>query len=218
MRGLIFIFFTSILIGLLTYAIFYHFQPIQQSTTPAITPTLAEPYQYTPEIAPTNTLRGDISSIEGDVSWVSRIATEPASLSAGIQIQQGEQIVTAVESEVSIDFEDDVNITLSENTRLAITQTLPASIVLTQRYGNVRYTVSSSKYPISVRIRRLLVRMYEGEVDISVEEDDPVISVDVSEGAAEVAYNDSDFTSQRLMIEDGEVFTFNNDERIGTIE
>src|SRR3989344_1305020 len=56
------------------------------------------------EPAPSESLKGSIVSRSGTLLWESRIASSPGKLEDAVQIQQGERLITEVESSATVSF------------------------------------------------------------------------------------------------------------------
>ncbi|MBP7967508.1 hypothetical protein KAZ66_04510 [Candidatus Woesebacteria bacterium] len=218
----VFLFILSFVIGVASYIGYTRLTvaPFVKvtSSSPTPTPTLTSTFTYSLEKAPPDTLKARILSREGQALWESRTATIPGVLKEDIEVQQGETVGTAEDASMTLALGDALDIDLQESSLLAFTQTLPQSIVLTQTEGTIEYRLSSRTQPVAVRVRRLLVRLRTGTIQIKTTPDDSVIQVTVGEGSATIAYNDADFTSQRLSLVKGDVFEFDNDTREGSIE
>ena len=218
----VFLFILSFVIGIASYIGYSRLTvaPVAKETSSSPTPTLTvtTTFTYSLEKAPPDTLKARILSREGQSLWESRTATIPGIMKENIEVQQGETVGTAADGRMSLALGDALELDLMEDSLLAFTQTLPQSIVFTQLRGTIDYTLSSRSQPVAVRVRRLLVRLRTGTIQIETTPDDSVIRVTVGEGSATIAYNDADFTSQRLSLVKGDVFEFDNDTREGSIE
>jgi len=188
---------------------------IVTSITPAPTATPESAVSdFSLENAPSKSLRGEITSMKGELKWQSRLATESAELLEPITVQQGEKVVTGEKSSMSIDF-GACNLDLFSGTELEIIQTLPENILFHQISGDVDY-VKTGDYPISVRVDYLLIEA-NGDFSVSVNPDWPIVYVTMKSGSAVAAYNDLNFLSHEINITKGKTFTFNYDTRRGAL-
>jgi hypothetical protein len=145
--------------------------------------------------APSESLKGTIVFLSGDVSWQSRIATEASLISKPMQIQQGEEIVTKENGQAVVVFSNIANIVISPKTNVNFIQTLPNNILIGQNSGTVDYKKLGDN-PLSVRSQDLLIKINQGEISVSVSEKQPYITVDVKEGSITVGYNDLSFLTK----------------------
>ncbi len=175
------------------------------STTPYI-----KPNEFSIENAPTQSIKGMIQTLTGDVEWEGRVATQAAKINSPQTIQQGESISTKEDGKINLIFPTAVNLSIFPNTDLAIVQTLPVNIVFSQAKGIVDY-ISLSSVPVSVRSHSLLIQLNEGEMVLTVSDTTPFITLDIKKGSATIAYNDSQNISQVVKVKEGKRFVFNDD-------
>jgi len=219
------IFIVTVLIGFCSTLVYYALVDKAQSdlgSTPTPTPKIEA---YDLEKAPPSSLKGKITQMIGDVGWQSRVATEPASITEPIPIQQGEKLVTGKDSKAIIQFQGDTTIQISAESGVNLTQTLPANIVVTQENGTVIYAQNESTIPLSVRARHLLIRLHEGSISVQLaektNEDDEItdsaITVNMLKGSATTAYNDLDYQTHTLNLVAGNTLLFDEIRRKSSI-
>jgi len=180
-------------------------------TTPSVTPIPT----FSLERAPSESLRGEIVSLSGDIQWQSRIATEAAKIDKPISLQQGEDVSTGTDGKLVFDFNNAVNVSMAKNTDVGIVQTLPENIVFSQTTGNVVYQKTGT-FPVSIRCKNLLVNVDEGQVNVVVNDINPnLITVLVNKGSTTVAYNSRTFVAVKKVIKEGKRFVFNNYTKTG---
>lgn len=181
------------------------------SPLPVIFPTATIPPKssFSLEQAPSESLRGTIATLAGEVSYVGRIATEAAIISPGQPVQQGENYLTGAESSVTINFGEAVRILMEENAEVDVIQTLPGKMVFSQVDGIVTYMASEN---VTVRTAYLLTQL-NGEVRIGRDSAKSMVTVDMASGSAVAAYNDGDYQSHTIELETGQVLQFNYDTR-----
>ena len=167
------------------------------------------------ENAPTESLRGKITAITGEIGWQGRTATEAAKLSSPITIQQGEKLSTGKKSSLSLLFSDACSLAFSENTEVEIIQTLPANIVFSQTSGRANY-IKTGSYPVSIRAMSLLVEE-DGDITVSINPNLPLVTLTLTSGKATAAYNDLYYVSHEVRLTTGQTFTFNYDMQEGVL-
>jgi hypothetical protein len=163
------------------------------------------------ENAPSESLRGQISAMTGEIDWTNRVATEASKLSSPVTIQQGEELSTGVKSGLSLVFPEVCSVKFSQNTDIQIIQTLPANIFFAQISGTGEYTKTGSD-PVSVRVLNLLANV-DGDTVISINQLKPIITLTVKSGTATVAYNDLNYVSHEVTVPKGKTLTFNSGTR-----
>lgn len=166
--------------------------------------------------APSKSLRGTIVSLFGDVGWQSRIATEPAQITKPMQIQQGEKIVVKEEGLAHVAFSRIVDIAIYPKTEIDFIQTLPSNILIEQNSGKSDY-IKINNNSLSIRSLGLLIKIIQGEITVSVSENQPYITVDIKKGSITAGYNDLDYTTQTLSVSSHERLIFRTDTKRVTL-
>jgi hypothetical protein len=162
---------------------------------------------FSVEDAPSDSLRGHIATMSGEILWQSRVATAPAALITQPEILQGENIVTKETGTIVLDYKNAARITIQPDSELDIVQSLPANLVMTQQSGTITFEKLGS-VPLSVKSSNLLVNQDQGKMSITVSPDQTSVTVDVLEGTAHAAYTDENNTSQVTEIPEGNEFVF----------
>jgi hypothetical protein len=103
-------------------------------------------------------------------------------------------------------------VTLLPKTNINLEQTLPDNFVFSQSTGSVQYTNATDK-ALGVRSHHILVQTNKGSFTLTVKEDSPFINVNVKEGTAEAAFNDTENVSQLVTIPAGKELFFDDDKR-----
>jgi hypothetical protein len=165
---------------------------------------------------PSESLKGTIVSLSGDVSWQSRVATEASEITKPMQIQQGEEIFTKEKGQAAVIFSGAANILIYPKTKVNFIQTLPSNILIGQNTGTVEYKLLN-KSPLSVRSQDLLIKVNQGEISISVSEKQPYITVDVKEGSITAGYNDLNFLTKVVDVAENKRLIFRTDTKRTTI-
>lgn len=164
------------------------------------------------EKAPKNSVKGTIESLSGSVKWESRTATAPSEIIKPVTIQQGEILETGEDGKVTIIFPDITSITLSSQSKISITQTLPANFVFDQKEGSVAYE-KTGQTPISIRALHLLTTLNTGKLTLTIDKESAEITIVVKKGSATVGFNNLENISTVINIEEGEEFIYNDDTR-----
>lgn len=165
--------------------------------------------------APALSTKGLILQLEGEVLWESRIATEPSALVAHTILQQGESLITGKDGSVTVSFAEAASLELSNNSKVDIIQTLPVDIVFLQQKGIITYQAFKSS--VSIRSNRLLTTIRNGSLRINVDEKLRIVTVTVLNGQAIVAYNNANIISQTHVLNAGDSFRFESDQREGKL-
>lgn len=209
--------FLVILIAVLAGFYLYYKQKFGQVVStplPTITEVTSQPTStsnFSLENAPTESLKGNIPVMTGEVDWQDRVATEAAKISSPSAIQQGEKLITGEKSTLSLVFPSAVSVKFLEKTAIEMIQTLPANLVFSQTTGMAEYTKTGG-YPVSVRTLNLLTNI-TGDTIISINPDKPIITLTVKSGDVTVAYNDLKYLSHEVTITAGHTYTFNSGTR-----
>jgi len=209
--------FLIILIAVLTGLYLFYKQKAEQivstplPTISEITPQPTFTSNFSLENAPTESLKGSITKMTGEVDWQDRIATEAAKISSPITIQQGEKLLTGEKSTLSLVFPSAVSINFSEKTTIEMMQTLPVDLVFSQTTGTAEYNKTDND-PVSVRTLNLLTNI-TGDTIISINPNKPIITLIVKSGDITVAYNDLKYLSHEVTISAGHTYTFNSGTR-----
>jgi hypothetical protein len=171
---------------------------------------------FDPEIPPKEALVGKILSFSGEVKWRGRAATEGAKLSEVRAIQQGEELETEEGGKVVVEFPDILQMTALEKSHLNFAQTLPVNLVVVQSQGIVDYHLIGDK-KFSIRVLHLLVEQSIGNIVISIDPDQPLMTVNVKKGYVKIAFNDKDNLTNVVEVKEGERFVFDDEEREGRV-
>ena len=205
MRSLLFG-LASMLIGFLCYDAYNSWFTSQHSISVisevSLTPT-AMPFSISPP--PKNAIVGEVVALKGEVFWQSRISSDESKLESSSNIQQGE-VVKTEDGTLTMLFENACNISLEPDTTTSFIQTLPNNILISQNTGIATYT-RLSEVPVTIRAARMLIDLQK-DAEVTVVVDDTEVIITTENGEVELGYNDSDFVSQRVMIEEGEEATF----------
>lgn len=168
------------------------------------------------EKAPSDSLIGKITKMNGDIFWQSRVATDSAKLGSPINIQQGENLITKEKSNTSVLFDKNLEVNIGEKSEVDFVQTLPANIVLVQGAGVVEYKKLDG-VPVSIRTLHLLIEN-GGDINVSLDDKKPIITLEVVSGSATFSYNDTDNITSVTTISAGKKLIFNDDTRTVVVE
>lgn len=184
-------------------------------TIPGILPT-QKTSSFSLVNAPSESLKGEISTMSGQILWQSRVATEEAQISSPQLIQQGEKLETGKNSALVLKYDGIVKVTFSPETAIDIIQTLPSNLVFSQDSGSAEYKNLGSTSVVSVRALSLLVQN-SGDISVSINPQRPIVTLVVKSGIATVAYNSLGFVSHEFTIPAGRTYTFNDHTRTGVL-
>lgn len=182
----------------------------QQLKTPLATSS------FSLETAPSESLRGTIASLSGEVGWQSRTATDTAKITKPMQIQQGERIVTKDTGRAIIVFANTVTLAVNPKTEIDFIQTLPTNILIGQNSGTANY-IKLNGNPLSIRSLDLLTKINQGDITVSISEAQPYIIIDVKSGLITVAYNDINYITQVINVTSGKRLIFRTDTKRVTL-
>ncbi len=167
--------------------------------------------RFSLEKAPTQSLVGNITNLEGTILFESRLATESAKIIKPQEIQQGEELATLGDGKLTLDFKDVAQINMAENSDLSVVQTLPSNLVFRQKLGSVEYK-KLGQIPLSVRVGHLLIDT-NATTNVSFTADSPITTVTQINGIALIAYNDLENNSNVINLLAGQTLTFNEAKR-----
>lgn len=167
------------------------------------------------ENAPTESLRGKITKLTGDVAWQSRVATEEAKVENLTEVQQGERVVTGTDGSLAISFENAVNISISKNSDLDIVQTLPVNLVFLQNSGIVNYEKTGDS-PVSVRSMHLIA-VGSKEINVNVDKEKSLTTIKNVDGELKITFNDLNFNVKEITVTKGKTYVFNDKTRRGVL-
>jgi hypothetical protein len=202
---------------LLGFFLIFSYKKINQAITSQQLKTPLTQSAFSLDVAPAKSLRGTIISLFGEVSWQSRIATESSLITEAMQIQQGETIKTSETGRAVVIFFKIVNINIYPKTEINLIQTLLSNIVIEQNSGKSEYT-KLDNYPLNIRSKNLLIKINQGGITVTMNEDQPYVLVDVKSGSITIGYNDSNYITRVLDIKSGNRLIFQTDtKKVGIV-
>ncbi len=207
-----FFFLYALVGGFILVGLYFRFTGVKKPNVEIKIPFIGS--QFSLENAPSESLKGKIISMSGEVNWLSRVATESSKLANNTQLQQGESVMTGSEGNIKIQFGNAAEINLLPKTQIDIIQTLPDNIVFNQASGSALFK-KTANYPLSVRALHLLVET-ENSVTISI--DNSIVTLKSDLGNSKAAFNDLNNESQVITVTEGSRYTFNDDTRQGDQE
>jgi hypothetical protein len=148
--------------------------------------------------APSETLKGNIISLSGDVKWQSRTATQASQITHKIEIQQGEDILTGKDGTISILIPEKLNINLGPESEINFIQTLPENILIEQKSGIALYE-NPKKQNVTVRISGLIVKLNSGNTKVTTDPKSDYVTIDV-DGNITASYNDLNIISRIVSV------------------
>ncbi len=208
------LFLIFVAIGIVAVTLYTAIQPKSKSTLTPVAQKQEQPFSIV--FPPSNSLKGMITAMSGDVQFQSRVATAPAKLSQPQPVQQAEEYFTGDNGTVSILFANTLSVKMDPKTHLNFVQTLPVNIVINQYKGTVVYA-KLGIVPVSVRTQRLLITV-NGTIIVSFNEDQSQSFIEVQKGSATIAYNDINFNSVLQKVEENQTFKFDYPTKTGIIE
>ncbi len=173
--------------------------------------------KFSLEKAPSESLQGNIATISGTVTWLSRTAAKPIKLTSLRTIQQGEDLTTGSNGIAVIRIKNDSSLFLFPNTHVSIIQLLPQNFVFVQNKGAVRYE-NTIQVPISIRSFDLVTIINKGIVMLSVDPKKLTATVSVEKGIVNEGYEDLQNTSNVVTANAGQTFLYDETNKVGTIQ
>lgn len=213
MKNFLFFIF-SLLLGI---ALMFAIKTGVRQTTKIVNPN-SKSFSFSLEKAPGESIKGNITSLSGNVGWQSRTATETAQITSLQAVQQGEAVETKDNGKMTLQFGNVFAADLSPNTFLNIVQTLPTQFVIDQSKGKTDF-IKLGQTPLTVRSYRLLITINSGNTLIETNEKKGIITATVKKGSITVAYNNiKQETTSVLTINEGDQYIFDNNSREGEIK
>ena len=173
--------------------------------------------KFSLENAPSESLRGNISTLSGTVAWLSRTGAKPVQIKTPRAIQQGESVTTGTNGKAVLLIKNDSMLSLSTDTQISIIQLLPQNFVFEQDKGTIQYQ-NTVHVPLSVKSYDLLTIITSAIVTISVDSKKKTVSVAVERGSVKEGYEDSQNNSTVSTINAGQTFVFDDTTKTGTVE
>lgn len=204
----VFLFILFILLGVLIVTGYGIVRKNPRRPIANIIETATKP-SYTIENAPSETIKGNIIQMTGNVNWESRTATKSSPITNPAPIiQQGEEIDTQDNGQVSLDFPGAVSMTIAPKTQIDFVQTLPANFVFSIASGSAEFKTLST-IPVTVRAFHLLVKQNNGDVGVAIDEVNGLIDLNIMSGSVTAAYNDLNLNSHEVNFVSGQKASFN---------
>lgn len=161
------------------------------------------------ENAPSQSIRGNILSMSGEVRWQSRVATEAAEITSSVILQQGEQIATGETGQVKIEFPGACLINIGSGAQIDFVQSLPVDLVMLQASGSANF-VKTGDVPVTVRALHVLIKQNAGEMGVGVDQDNSLVNINIIRGSITVAFNDLQNVTKVLNFEANRRVSFND--------
>jgi len=210
----LYLFLTFLLIGI-GVAFGYSFWKKGKSTT--ITKISPTEEQFSIEPPPKQSMTGTVATMSGQILWQSRTATQPAEIKELKQVQQAELLATGKDSAISVIFKDAVTVNLSPQSEIEFIQTLPVNFVFRQNKGEINY-LKKGTIPLSIRSLHLLMTLVDGEYSLNTDAENHTLELTVKKGFVRAAYNNLQYETQTVEINEGEKYIFDDDSRSGEIK
>jgi hypothetical protein len=145
------------------------------------------------ENAPSESIKGLVTQMNGNVFWESRTATEASQIKSAITLQQGEEVQTGENGNVDIQFPKEVSIRIEPKTQIDFVQTLPINFVASIASGSAEFK-KLSNVPVTIRTYHLLTKV-DGAMSVNVDETKEIIRIKVISGSITTAFNDRNLDS-----------------------
>ncbi|HVZ58726.1 MAG TPA: hypothetical protein VG935_03185 [Patescibacteria group bacterium] len=212
------IFSISLVIGIvLPFLLIKLTSPASPKSNPTLPVAAPITSKFSLATAPSESLKGSAVNISGDVEWTSRVATEPAKITNGQTIQQGEDIVTGTTGNVTVLFAGDCKIVFDSATEMNFTQTLPSNFVFNQNKGTTTVTKDCIN-PLSIRALHMLIKQQSGEMTLTVDDTDQTLKLNIASGSAQVAFNDINNVSTVINVAADQTLTYDDPSRTADLE
>jgi hypothetical protein len=160
---------------------------------------------------PPQSINGEIIQMSGDIFWQGRTATKESELKQKIMIKQGEMIRTGENASLSINFPNLTQIKIYPSSQIEVIQSLRENFVANLTTGQAEFTKTGVS-PVSIRALHLLVNQNSGKLTITITESK--ISLNITEGAVTLAYNDTFLKSHVLTLNSPNKISFNDKSRL----
>ncbi len=213
------IFAITCILGIIIIVDYYLWKPTETEVEPTITPPAVQTEQLDRKSLldnpPPESLKGKITNLSGEVQWQSRAATEFQQITEPQQVLQGEILATK-DGTVDIFFNEDIQFSLQEDSEVEIIQTLKDKFVLVHKNGTIDYS-NKINAPLSIRSSSLIALLKNGSMQITRDNEEQQITITSVEGTVQIAYNNADFVSQIVNLEEGETFIFYIEESDGEV-
>ncbi len=165
---------------------------------------------------PDESLKGEVASLSGSVSWQGRTSDFATLINSPRQIEQGEEINTNNNGSAFVVFPKIGSFSLSSNTQISIIQTLPADFVANEIQGTASFQ-KNGNIPLSVVALDLLINVESGETNITVDKEGSRVDITVSSGSAALAFNDTNFNTNIVRIKKGYEYIFDDNTKTGKL-
>lgn len=161
---------------------------------------------------PTEALKGDLLTVEGDVKKEPRDKEEFETVKTeGEVLIEGEKIATGKKSQAAIEFPDFIRIDLGSDTEIGLSNLMPDNFLISQLSGSVTYSLLRNNNTFSVRSLHALLTFDSGESEITVGGSE--IAVKILSGKAKLALVDLDNKTHIWELNEGEEVLVDDAER-----
>ncbi|MCL4364449.1 hypothetical protein M1328_04400 [Patescibacteria group bacterium] len=205
------LFMTSLAIGVLIalgYFAYAKSKPAGSMPKPTV-------LDFSVDIPPKDSLKGNVSQLSGDVFWESRSATSPALIKNLKAVQQGESLQTSDNGKIALEFPGAAAINMANNSMLSIIQTLPANLVFEQMSGKISFE-KTGQPPLSARVFHLLVSI-DGTATIDINKTNQRVTVTDNRGDSTLGFEDINNVSQVIKLTAGQQYVFDDESRSGEV-
>lgn len=205
-RVLLFLIF--FLIGLVSFTAYSLLRKNPGKPVNNIVETVVTP-PFSIENPPSESVKGTITGMSGEVLWQSRTASEASRITSPQAIQQGETIQTGDTGNLTVNFPNEAEIKALSQTQIDLVQTLPVNFVASIASGSAQFTKTGSA-PITIRALHLLIKIVQGTLSLGVDEKNSLVNFSVINGSIQVAFNNLDLVSNVITFDQNQRHTFND--------
>lgn len=159
---------------------------------------------------PLRALTGELNVIKGTIEKLSRDKEEWEEIATKSAILQEEKAKTDKTGKGIIIFDNQVEMTLGNESEIYFANLIPSSFLVEQISGIASYLVEN---PISVKALTLLIEIGNGEVNIQTLPVVGQVNIEVKEGETKLGYIDENNQTQIIQVQEGEKAIYNYNTR-----
>lgn len=184
------LFFLGFLLAALA-VFFFRIAQVRFTSEPTFTPQPIT-FEFQP---PTNSQIAQVIAVKNDVTKIPRNATTAATIKTGDEVLVGETVTTGENSETTLQLGSSLTSSVSANTVMTFLSTVPETILVKQDQGTAIYQ-NNGEQPFSLRILHFLIELQSGNMTVTTDEKEKIVTLLLNEGTAKVAWEDKDLNSK----------------------
>jgi hypothetical protein len=202
----LFLFFAGIsTVGIIA---FYKISPANINTP--LKPQNLSKTSFSIDNPPSDSLKGNITSISGSVSFQPRSSDYASTIKDPRLIVQGDEISTLGNGKASISFPNIGNISLSPDTHLNIVQSLSQNFVTQITQGEANFQ-RIGNIPLSVISLDLSITLDDGtDIDVIADKDNSEVLFTINKGEVTFTYTDTSDDTSVIKAKEGKQIIFDN--------